>query len=622
MAETSQSLPTLRFLTCGSVDDGKSTLIGRLLYEQKLIFDDQLVALERDSKKQGTGGGAGIDFALLVDGLEAEREQGITIDVAYRYFATPGRAFIVADTPGHEQYTRNMATGASNADLAILLVDSRKGLLTQTSRHTTIVSLLGIQHVVLAINKIDLVNFEESVFRKIVSSFEDFAAPLGFKMITPIPISARYGDNISTKSRRTPWFDGPNLLAHLEQVNVEENYATKPFRMAVQWVNRSGLDFRGYSGSVLSGTLRPGDKIAVAASGRISEVARIVTLDGDLDRAVSGDAVTLTLSDELDIARGDVLSKPESGPEVSNQFAAHLIWMSEDQLLPGRTYLLKIGAKTVPASVTALKHRVDVNTLDMHAAKTLAINEVGFCNLATVTPIAFDPYTDNRQMGGFILIDRFTNATSAAGLIAFGLRRATNIHRQDLIVDKEVRARLKRQKPAILWFTGLSGAGKSTIANIVEARLCMRGVHTLMLDGDNVRLGLCQDLGFTEVDRVENIRRVGEVAKLMTEAGLIVLCCFISPFRAERQMVRELVEKGEFIEIFVDTPIDACIARDSKGLYKRALAGEIRNFSGIDQRYEAPETAEIVLHGARERPEALASRVVEELVKRELIDSI
>ena len=391
--------------------------------------------------------------------------------------------------------------------------------------------------------------------------------------------------------------------------------------MAVQWVNRPDLEFRGYSGTVLSGTLRPGDKIAVAGSARISEVARIITFDGDLDRAVSGDAVTLTLLDERDIARGDVLSSPESRPEVSNQFAAHVIWMSEDPLLPGRSYFLKIGAKTVPASVTALKHRVDVNTLDMHAAKTLSINEVGFCNFATVNPIAFDPYTNNRKTGGFILIDRFTNMTSAAGLIAFGLRRATNIHRQDLVVDKKARGRLKRQKPAILWFTGLSGAGKSTIANIVEARLCMRGVHTLMLDGDNVRQGLCKDLGFTEVDRVENIRRVGEVAKLMTDAGLIVLCCFISPFRAERQMVRELVDEGEFIEIFVDTPIDACIARDAKGLYKRALAGEIKNFSGIDQRYEAPETAEMVLHGAREGPEALASHVIDELIKRELIDS-
>jgi bifunctional enzyme CysN/CysC len=619
MAETSQTLPTLRFLTCGSVDDGKSTLIGRLLYERKLIFEDQLVALERDSKKHGTVGRE-IDFALLVDGLEAEREQGITIDVAYRYFATGRRAFIVADTPGHEQYTRNMATGASNADLAVVLIDSRKGVLTQTSRHTTIVSLLGIHHVVVAINKMDLIDFDEVVFRKIVSSFEDFAAPLGFKTITPIPISARYGDNITTKSRRTPWYDGRDLLGHLEEADVKEDHTHKPFRMLVQWVNRPCAEFRGYSGPILSGTLRPGDEIAVAASGRVSKVARIVTFDGDLDRAAPGDAVTLMLSDELDIARGDVLTSLERSPEVSNQFAAHLIWMSEDPLLPGRSYLLKIGTKTVPATVTELKHRLDVDTLGKHAAKTLALNEVGFCNLATVKPVAFDPYVENREMGGFILIDRFTNATAAAGLIAFGLRRAANIHRQELAVDKDARARLKHQKPAILWFTGLSGAGKSTIANIVEARLCARGVHTLMLDGDNVRQGLCKDLGFTEADRVENIRRVGEVAKLMTEAGLIVLCSFISPFRAERQMVRELVEDWEFIEIFVDAPIDVCVARDPKGLYKRARAGEIKNFSGVDQRYEAPDAAEIVLDSVRSRPEVLAGRVVDELVSRKLID--
>ena len=609
------ALPTLRLLTCGSVDDGKSTLIGRLLFEQQLIFDDHLSALRRDLRKHGTTG-EDIDFALLVDGLEAEREQGITIDVAYRYFATPARSFVVADTPGHEQYTRNMATGASNADLAVILVDARKGLLTQTFRHSYIVSLLGIRHVVLAVNKIDLIDFDETAFRTIVARFREFAAPLGFRSIAPIPISARFGDNVSTRSQRTPWFEGPHLLRHLEAVEVEEDRRAAPFRLPVQWVNRPHLDFRGFAGSIASGRVRPGDEIVVASSGRLSRVARVIAADGDVEEAGAGDAVTVTLADEVDAARGDVLAHPDARPEVADQFAAHLIWMSEEPLLPGRSYLLKSGARTTPATVTELRHRIDVNTLEKLAGKTLSFNEVGFCNLATTMPIAFDPYAENRETGGFILIDRATNETAAAGLIAHGLRRATNVHRQDLSVSREARARIKHQRPAILWFTGLSGAGKSVIANLVETRLHTRGAHTTLLDGDNMRHGLNKDLGFTAVDRVENIRRVGEVARLMTDAGLIVLCSFISPFRAERALVRELAAPGEFLEIFVDAPLATVIARDPKGLYKRALAGEIKNFTGVDQPYETPEQPDMTLASALEPPEALAARVIGELEAR------
>jgi bifunctional enzyme CysN/CysC len=614
-------LPTLRLLTCGSVDDGKSTLIGRLLYEQSLILDDQLAALERDSRKHGTDGD-NIDFALLVDGLEAEREQGITIDVAYRYVSTPRRSFIIADTPGHEQYTRNMATGASCADLAVLLVDSRKGLLTQTCRHAAIVALTGIRHVVLAVNKIDLIGFDQAAFEKISSDFFAFAAPLGFDSIVPIPISARHGDNISTKSLNTPWYHGPTLLAHLETIDVEQDISTRPFRFPVQWVNRPHLDFRGFSGTITSGTIRRGDEVIVAGSGRVSRIDKIVTYDGDLDSATAGDAVTLTLTDEVDIARGDILCDPKSRPEVSDQFTAHLIWMSDEKLLPGRSYFMKACARTVPVTVTELKHRIDVNNLGELAAKTLSLNEVGFCNLATTTTIAFDPYKENHTTGAFILIDRTTNTTAAAGLIAHGLRRATNIHRQGLNVGKLDRARIKHQKPAVLWFTGLSGSGKSTIANLVESRLYAHGVHTILLDGDNVRHGLNKDLGFTEVDRVENIRRVGEVAKLMTDAGLIVLCAFISPFRSERRLVRELLEQGELIEIFVDTPIEDCIARDPKGLYKKAIAGEIKNFTGIDQLYEPPENPELVVARNGESAEQAAARIVSMLIEREFIDHV
>ncbi|HEY8009267.1 MAG TPA: sulfate adenylyltransferase subunit CysN [Methylocella sp.] len=615
------ALPTLRLLTCGSVDDGKSTLIGRLLFEQSLILDDQLAALERDSRRHGTDGD-NIDFALLVDGLEAEREQGITIDVAYRYVSTPRRSFIIADTPGHEQYTRNMATGASCADLAILLVDARKGLLTQTFRHAAIVSLTGIRHVVLAVNKIDLTGFDAAGFEKIVADFKSFAANLTFETIMPIPISARHGDNVSKKSANTPWYDGPPLLDYLETMDVSQDLAARPFRFAVQWVNRPHLDFRGFSGTIASGTVRPGDDIVVAGSGRHSRIARIVAADGDLNSATAGDAVTFTMVDELDVARGDILCDPKNRPEVSDQFAAHLIWMSGDKLIPGRSYLLKAGTRTVPVAVTELKHRLDVNTLGKLPAKTLSLNEVGVCNLATTSPIAFDPYKDNHTTGAFILIDRATNATAAAGLIAHGLRRAANIHRQGLSVGKQDRSRIKHHKPAVLWFTGLSGSGKSTIANLVEARLYGRGVHTILLDGDNVRHGLNKDLGFTEVDRVENIRRIGEVAKLMTDAGVIALCSFISPFRAERAMVRDLLAKGEFIEIFVDTPLETCIARDPKGLYKKAMAGEIANFTGIGQSYEPPEAPELIVAHQGQTAEQAAAQVISLLTAEGFIDDI
>jgi bifunctional enzyme CysN/CysC len=614
-------LPTLRLLTCGSVDDGKSTLIGRLLFEQSLILDDQLAALERDSRRHGTDGD-NIDFALLVDGLEAEREQGITIDVAYRYVSTERRSFIIADTPGHEQYTRNMATGASGADLAILLVDARKGLLTQTCRHAAIVSLTGIRHVVLAVNKIDLTSFDKAGFDKIVADFQTFAAPLGFASIRPIPISARHGDNISGKSANTPWYGGPALLDYLETIDADEDKSGQPFRMAVQWVNRPHLDFRGLAGTISGGSIRPGDEVVVAGSGRTSRVARIVTADGDLPIASAGEAVTLTLADELDIARGDLLCDPKNRPEVSDQFAAHLIWMSDDKLLPGRSYLMKTGARTVPVTVAELKHRLDVNTLGELAARSLSLNEVGFCNLATTTPIAFDPYKDNHDTGAFILIDRATNATAAAGMISLGLRRAQNIHRQGFSIAKLDRSRLKHQKPAVVWFTGLSGAGKSTIANLVEARLFAHGVHTTLLDGDNVRHGLNKDLGFSEEDRVENIRRVGEVAKLMVESGLIAICSFISPFRADRRLVRELLREDEFVEIFVDTPIEECIARDPKGLYKKALAGEIRNFTGVSQAYERPESPDVTVGLNGQTPKQAAAQITAFLIGRGFIDHV
>ncbi len=608
----------LRFLTCGSVDDGKSTLIGRLLYDSKLLFDDHLSALERDSKKHGTTGGD-IDFALLVDGLEAEREQGITIDVAYRFFATDKRKFIVADTPGHEQYTRNMATGASNSELAVILVDARKGVLTQTCRHAYIASLLGIRHVVLAVNKIDLVDYSQEVFERIVEQFEAFAKDLGFVSFVAIPISARFGDNVIERSRNTRWYRGPVFLDHMETVDVESAVSEKPFRMPVQWVNRPNLDFRGFSGTIVSGGIKRGDRIVVAKSGRESVVRRIVTMDGDLEEAAAGAAVTLTLADEIDISRGDVLCEPTARPEVSDQFAAHVLWMVDEEMLPSRQYLLKIGATSVPATISELKHKVDVNTLDRLAAKTLQLNEVGYLNISTAQPIAFDPYRENRDTGGFILIDRFTNATAGAGMIDFGLRRATNVHWQALGIDKKARAGLKGQRSAVLWFTGLSGSGKSTIANLVEQQLFSEGRHTYLLDGDNVRHGLNRDLGFTDVDRVENIRRVAEAARLFVDAGQIVLVSFISPFRSERRMARELLEKGEFIEVFVDTPLEICMQRDPKGLYQKAAAGEILNFTGIDSPYEEPELADLTLKTVESSPEQLASEVIEYLRDRGFI---
>jgi bifunctional enzyme CysN/CysC len=602
----------LRFLTCGSVDDGKSTLIGRLLYDTKRLFEDQLVALRSDSRKYGTNNGE-IDFALLVDGLVAEREQGITIDVAYRYFATDRRRFIVADTPGHEQYTRNMATGASTADLAVLLVDAKHGILRQTRRHAYIVSLLGIRQVVLAVNKIDLVGFDEDRFQDIVRDFAEFAAPFNFDSIVAIPLSACHGDNVISRSERTPWYRGPSLLQHIEEVVVERDGSHVPFRFPVQWVNHPNQTFRGYAGTIAGGAVRPGDEVVVARTGQIAHVARIVTMDGDLAAAEAGRAVTLTLDRELDASRGDVLALPGSRPEVSDQIAAHLIWMGEEELLPGRSYLLKAGARTVGAAVTELKHQVDIETFALLAAKTLTLNDIGLCNLALSEPIAFDLYDENRSTGSFILIDRFTNATVAAGMIRFGLRRATNIQWQALDVNKGSRADANGQRPVILWFTGLSGAGKSTIANLVEKKLHLMGRHTYLLDGDNVRHGLNRDLGFTDADRVENIRRVGEAAKLFVDAGLIVLVSFISPFRSERDMARELVAADEFLEVYVDAPLAIVEARDPKGLYKKARAGEIAHFTGISSPYEPPLHPEIHLETTTADADELAERVIERL---------
>ncbi len=599
----------LRFLTCGSVDDGKSTLIGRLLYDTKLIMEDQLLALESDSKKHGTVG-EDIDFALLVDGLEAEREQGITIDVAYRFFSTARRSFIVADTPGHVQYSRNMATGASNSDLAIILIDARRGVLTQTLRHSYIAYLLGLKHVVLAVNKMDLVDFDQKVFDSIVADYMAKTDELPFPDLVAIPMSARFGDNVTGRTDRCGWYNGPTLLEHLEAVDVRDHVDDQPFRMPVQWVNRPHLDFRGFCGTVASGAVSVGDPIVVANSGRPSTVRRIVTTDADLDTAHAGDAVTILLADEVDIARGDVLCAAQDRPDVADQFQAHLFWMSEEHLIPGRPYLLKVGSALLPASVTALKHKIDVNTQQKLSAKSLELNEIGVCNLHTSRVVAFEPYAKNRKLGAFILIDRFSNQTVGAGMIDFALRRATNIHHQHIDVTKKQLATMKHQSPAIIWFTGLSGAGKSTIANLVQRKLTVMGAHTYLLDGDNVRHGLNKDLGFTDIDRVENIRRVGEVAKLMADAGLIVLCSFISPFRSERRMVRELVDAGEFIEVFVDAPLSLAESRDVKGLYKKARAGQIENFTGISSPYEAPEAAEVVLDTSSMSAEEAADQLI------------
>jgi len=611
----------LRFLTCGSVDDGKSTLIGRLLYDCALILDDQLATLERESRRFGTAG-RDIDFSLLLDGLEDERQQHITIDVAYRFFATPERAFVVADTPGHEQYTRNMATGASICELAVILVDARKGVLPQTKRHAFICSLFGIRQIVLAVNKMDLVGFEERCFEEIATRFSVFAAGLGEASIRMIPLAARFGDNVTERSARMPWYRGPTLLEHLQSVEVSSGGSGRPFRFPVQWVNRPNGDFRGYCGTIASGTIKPGEEVLIAGSGRRARVKEIVTFEGALASAGAGDAVTLTLDSEIDIARGDLLANPQSPPEFVDQFAAHVIWLSEHPLVPGRSYLLKIGTRTVPATVTVLKYRVDVDTLAHLADRTLGMNEIGFCNLSTAAAVAFDPYEVNPDTGAFILIDRFTNETAGAGMIAFGLRRASNLHWQTLTVGRDQRAALKEQRAAVLWLTGLSGAGKSTIADLVEKKLLATGRHTMLLDGDNVRHGLNRDLGFTDADRVENIRRVGEVAKLMTEAGLIVICSFISPFRAERQMVRELTAPTAFLEIFVDTPLEECIRRDPKGLYAKAKAGRLEHFTGLDSPYEQPEAPEIHVTTVGTTPESIAERVLDELHNRGLIRGI
>ena len=589
-----ESKDLLRFLTCGSVDDGKSTLIGRLLYDTKLIFEDQLATLEKDSRKHGTTGDD-IDFALLVDGLEAEREQGITIDVAYRFFATPRRRFIVADTPGHEQYTRNMATGASTADLAIVLVDARQGVLRQTRRHSFIASLLGIRHIVLAVNKIDLVDFDQAVFDRIVGEYRQFAHGLGFETLTPIPISARFGDNVTGRSDRMGWYDGPALLEHLEAVPIARGDDARPFRFPVQYVNRPNLDFRGFAGTVASGSIATGDEIVVAKSGKPSRVRRIVGPGRDLDVAREGEAVTIVLEDEVEVSRGNMLVPPGARPHVADQFQANVVWFDEHPMMPGRSYILRTETDQVTATVTDLRYRVDVNSFSQEAAKSLEMNEVGVCNLSTQSAIVFDAYGENRVTGAFILIDRLTNATAGAGMILHPLRRASNVHWQALDVDRKARAALKHQKPAVLWFTGLSGSGKSTIANLLDKKLYASGRHTYILDGDNVRHGLNRDLGFTEQDRVENIRRVAEVAKLMADAGLLVLVSFISPFRAERRMARELMAQGEFVEVFVDTPFEECARRDPKGLYARALNGEIKNFTGVDSPYEVPENPDVHL---------------------------
>ena len=613
--DTHQHKSLLRFITCGSVDDGKSTLIGRLLYDSKMIFEDQLASLEADSAKHGTQGEE-IDFALLVDGLAAEREQGITIDVAYRFFTTEKRKFIVADTPGHEQYTRNMVTGASTANLAVILVDARKGVLAQTRRHSFLVHLLGIKQVVLAVNKMDLVDYDQTTFDEIVADYTAFAKEVGIEEFTAIPISGFKGDNITAApSANTSWYQGPALIEHLESVEVATTTAQRgPFRMPVQWVNRPNLDFRGFAGQIATGTIKPGDPVRVVPSGKTTKVKSIATFEGELEEAVAGQSVTITLEDEVDCSRGDVISAADDPPEASDQFCAKLVWLDETALKPGRGYWLKLGSQTVTATVQSPKFEIDVNSLDHLAAKTLGLNGIGEVELATDKPIVFEPYAKSRELGGFILIDKFTNATVGAGMLDFSLRRAQNVHWQPTTVAREDHASLKNQKPRVLWFTGLSGSGKSTIANEVEKKLALMNRHTFLLDGDNVRHGLNKDLGFTEADRIENIRRIGEVAKLMADAGLIVLTAFISPFQAERQMVREMLPEGEFIEIFVDTPLDVAEARDVKGLYKKARSGELKNFTGIDSPYEEPEQAEIRVNTVDMSVEEAADYIIAQIL--------
>ena len=604
----------LRFITCGSVDDGKSTLIGRLLYDSKMIFEDQLAALESDSKKVGTQG-QNIDFALLVDGLAAEREQGITIDVAYRFFATEKRKFIVADTPGHEQYTRNMVTGASTADLAIILVDARKGILTQTRRHSYLAHLIGIRHLVLAVNKMDLIGYDQQTYDRIVEEYKSFSQSIGIKSFTPMPISGYVGDNITERSKNTPWYTGVPLVELLENVELDVTADQgKAFRMPVQWVNRPNLDFRGFSGLVATGLVKRGDAIRVLPSGKTSSIDRIVTFDGDLEQAVAGQSVTLCLTDEIDCSRGDVITSADEPVQVADQFEATIVWMADEMMTPGRSYWMKIGTQIVSASIQAPKYQINVNTLERTAVKTLELNAIGVANITTDRAIPFEAYETNRTLGGFIIIEKMTNATVAAGMLHFSLRRSQNVHWQALDVSRDVRASLKNQKPVVLWFTGLSGAGKSTIANLVEKKLVRMNRHTFLLDGDNVRHGLNKNLGFTQADRIENIRRVGEVAKLMTDAGLIVITAFISPFRSERDMVRQMMAPNEFVEVFVDTALEEAERRDVKGLYKKARSGEVKNFTGIDSPYEAPLDPEIRIDTSRMTPEEAADMIVERLI--------
>lgn len=612
--ELHQHKSLLRFITCGSVDDGKSTLIGRLLYDSKMIFEDQLATLEADSKRVGTQGQE-IDFALLVDGLAAEREQGITIDVAYRFFATEKRKFIVADTPGHEQYTRNMVTGASTADLAVILIDARKGVLTQTRRHSYLAQLIGIRNIVLAVNKMDLVGYSQETFDAIVADYRAFAEQIGITGFLAMPISGFKGDNITTLSANTPWYGGPTLISHLETVELDVTSAqARPMRMPVQWVNRPNLDFRGFSGLIASGSVKPGDAVRVLPSGKTSKVGRIVTFDGDLEKAVAGQSVTLTLADEIDCSRGDVIAVADNPPQTADQFEATLVWMADEEMLPGRPYWLKLATQTTSATIQAPKYQVNVNTMEHLAAKTLELNAIGVTNLTTDRPIVFEPYEDNRTLGGFILIDKITNATVAAGMIHFALRRSQNIHWQAADIGRDKHASLKNQTPAVLWFTGLSGAGKSTIANIVEKKLVRMNRHTFLLDGDNVRHGLNKDLGFTDADRIENIRRVGEVARLMTDAGLIVITAFISPFRAEREMVRQMMAPGEFIEVHIDTPLAEAEKRDVKGLYAKARSGQLKNFTGIDSPYEAPEHPEIRIDTTGMTADQAADLIIAKLI--------
>lgn len=604
----------LRFITCGSVDDGKSTLIGRLLYDSKMIFEDQLAALESDSKRMGTQGQE-IDFALLVDGLAAEREQGITIDVAYRFFATEKRKFIVADCPGHEQYTRNMVTGASTADLAVILIDARKGVLAQTRRHSYLAQLLGIKNIVLAVNKMDLIAYDQAKYDAILAEYAAFANSIGIQDFTAIPISGFKGDNIADRSVHMPWYAGPPLIAHLETVALDNDAdQNKPLRMPVQWVNRPNLDFRGFSGQIATGKLRPGDAIRVLPSGKTSTITKIVTLDGELNEAVANQSVTLCFADEIDCSRGDVIVAADNPPEVSDQFESTIVWMADEALVPGRAYWLKLGTQTVSATVQSPKYAINVNNMEHMAAKTLELNAIGVAEILTDKAIVFEPYANNHALGGYILIDKITNATVAAGMLHFSLRRAQNVHWQATDIGREAHAALKNQKPKILWFTGLSGSGKSTIANEVEKTLHLLNRHTFLLDGDNIRHGLNKDLGFTETDRIENIRRVGEVAKLMADAGLIVLTAFISPFRAERDMVRAMMPEGEFIEIFVDTPLEVAEARDVKGLYKKARAGQLKNFTGIDSPYEPPEKPDIRVNTVEMSPVEAAEHIVRQLM--------